>query len=62
MYGKGIVKGIGVTLKRFINTFIVDIKFPGKRYGTEEGLQHRMSKDADGNYKPSYRTPWGMGH
>ena len=21
-----------------------------------------QSKDADGNYKPSYRTPWGQGH
>jgi NADH-quinone oxidoreductase subunit I len=54
MYGKGIVKGLGVTLKRFINTYIVDIRFPGKRYGTEEGIQHRMSKDAKGIFTVQY--------
>lgn len=54
MYGKGIVKGLGVTLKRFINTFIVDLKFPGKRYGTEEGINHRMSKDAEGIFTIQY--------
>ena len=31
MYGKGIVKGLGVTLKRFINTYVVDLKFPAVR-------------------------------
>ena len=54
MYGKGIVKGLGVTLKRFVNTYIVDLKFPGKRYGTDEGIQHRMSKDAKGIFTIQY--------
>jgi NADH-quinone oxidoreductase subunit I len=54
MYGKGILKGIGVTLKHFVNTFVVDIKFPGKRYGTEEGIAHRMSKDAEGIFTIQY--------
>jgi NADH-quinone oxidoreductase subunit I len=54
MYGKGIVKGIGVTLKHFLNTFWVDLKFPGKRYGTDEGITHRMSKDAEGIFTIQY--------
>ena len=54
MYGKGILKGIGVTLKHFIDTYTVDIKFPGKRYGTEEGIEHRMSKDAAGIFTIQY--------
>lgn len=54
MYGKGIIQGIGVTLKHFVNTFLVDIKFPGKRYGTEEGIAHRMSKDAEGIFTVQY--------
>lgn len=54
MYGKGIVKGIGVTLKHFLNTFVVDLKFPGKRYGTDAGIAHRMSKDAEGIFTIQY--------
>jgi NADH-quinone oxidoreductase subunit I len=54
MYGNGIVKGLGVTLKRFINTYLVDLRFKGKRYGTEEGIQHRMSKDAKGIFTVQY--------
>jgi NADH-quinone oxidoreductase subunit I len=58
MYGKGIVKGLGVTLKRFANTFWVDIKWRAtnrsKRYGTEEGIQHRTSKDAEGIFTIQY--------
>jgi len=54
MYGKGILKGIGVTLKHFVDTYIVDIKYPGKRYGTEKGIESRMSKDAAGIFTIQY--------
>ena len=54
MYGKGIIKGIGVTLKHFVNTFVVDLRFPGKRYGTDEGIAHRMSKEAEGIFTIQY--------
>lgn len=58
MYGKGIVKGIGVTFKRFWNTFAVDIKWRAQnrstRYGTDEGIAHRMSKDAKGIFTIQY--------
>ena len=54
MYGKGIIQGLGVTLKRFVNTYVVDIKWRGKRYHTPEGIEHRMSKDADGIFTIQY--------
>lgn len=54
MYGKGIIKGLGVTLKHFIDTYVDDIKWWGKRYYTEEGIEHRMSKDARGVFTIQY--------
>ena len=46
MYGKGILKGLSVTWKRFWNTYIEDISWllrGKKRYFTEEGIKHRSS-------------------
>jgi len=54
MYGKGILKGLGVTLKRFVNTYLDDLKWAGKRYYTAEGLAHRSSKDANGIFTVPY--------
>ena len=54
MYGKGLVKGLGVTLKRFVNTYLDDIRWLGKRYYTAEGLAHRSSKDANGIFTVQY--------
>ncbi len=54
MYGKGILKGLSVTLKRFVNTYLDDIKWLGKRYYTAEGIAHRSSKDANGIFTVQY--------
>lgn len=51
MYGKGILKGLGVTWKRFWDTYLEDISWVlrgKKRYYTEEGVRHRASKDQRG--------------
>jgi len=48
---EGILKGLGVTLKRYWNTYWDDIVwlFQGKkRYNSPEGIAHRSSKDARG--------------
>jgi NADH-quinone oxidoreductase subunit I len=50
----GIVKGLGVTLKRFIDTYIDDIKWLGKRYYTKEGVARRMSTEARGVFTVQY--------
>lgn len=54
MYGKGILRGLGVTLKHLVDTFADDIRWGKKRYHTEEGIAHRMSKDARGIFTVQY--------
>jgi len=54
MNGNGIVKGLGVTIKRFIDTYIEDIKWLGKRYYTQDGIEQRTSSDARGVFTIQY--------
>ena len=61
MYGKGILKGLSVTAKRFWNTYWEDTvwffrRFTGgkKRYYTPEGIARRSSKDARGIFTIQY--------
>jgi NADH-quinone oxidoreductase subunit I len=57
MYGKGILKGLSVTAKRFIDTYIDDITWllkGKKRYHSEEGIKHRSSKDTKGIFTIQY--------
>ena len=57
MYGKGIIKGLLVTGKRFIDTYIDDIAWllrGKKRYHSEEGIRHRSSKDTKGIFTIQY--------
>jgi NADH-quinone oxidoreductase subunit I len=58
MYGKGLIKGLGVTFKRYWNTYWEDITWAmggnGKRYFTPEGVARRSSKDARGIFTIQY--------
>ena len=54
MYGLGLLKGLGVTVKRFINTYVDDFEWRGKRYYTDEGIAHRSSKDVKGIFTIQY--------
>ncbi len=54
MYGKGILKGLLVTSKRFIETYLDDIKWLGRRYFKPEGIAHRSSKDSRGIFTIQY--------
>lgn len=54
MNGMGIVAGLIVTLKRFVGTFIEDIRWWGKRYYTKEGLARRTGLDAQGIFTVQY--------
>ena len=54
MDGLGIIKGLGVTLKRFVDTYMDDIRWFGKRYYTDEGVAHRSSADARGIFTVQY--------
>ena len=57
MYGKGILKGLSVTWKRFWETYTDDISWMvrgKKRYNTDEGIRHRSSKDTKGIFTVQY--------
>ena len=57
MYGKGIIKGLLVTGKRFLDTYLDDISWllrGKKRYYSEEGIRHRSSKDTKGIFTIQY--------
>ena len=57
MYGKGIIKGLLVTGKRFLDTYLDDISWllrGKKRYYSEEGIKHRSSKDTKGIFTIQY--------
>lgn len=52
--GTGILRGMGVTLKRFIDTYIEDFRWLGKRYYTPEGIAQRTSAEARGIFTIQY--------
>jgi NADH-quinone oxidoreductase subunit I len=57
MYGKGILKGLSVTWKRFWDTYLEDISWMvsgKKRYFSEEGIKHRASKHTRGIFTVQY--------
>ncbi len=54
MYGIGILKGLGVTLKHFVNTYLDDIRWGVKRYTTDEGFAARQSPSTRGLFTVQY--------
>ncbi len=54
MDGSGILKGLGVTFKRLIDTYIDDFKRGKKRYYTEEGIEYRRSTEVKGIFTVQY--------
>lgn len=54
MNGKGILKGMSVTLKRFMDTYFEDLRWLGKRYYTKEGIERRMSAEGRGIFTVQY--------
>ena len=54
MYGKGILKGLSVTLKRYFQTYWDDLVWIGRRYFKPEGIAHRGSKNARGIFTVQY--------
>jgi NADH-quinone oxidoreductase subunit I len=57
MYGLGILKGLKVTLERFLNTYLEDLSWllrGQKRYNSPEGIAHRSGKDNNGIFTVQY--------
>ena len=54
MNGLGIVRGLWITFKHFIDTYIEDLTYRGKRYNTPEGIQRRLSGNTRGIFTIQY--------
>lgn len=54
MDGLGVLKGLGVTLRRFVDTYLEDLRWWGKRYYTKEGIAHRQSAQTRGIFTVQY--------
>jgi NADH-quinone oxidoreductase subunit I len=54
MKGFGILKGLGVTLKHLVDTYVEDIKAGRDRYYTEDGVRQRMTSDTKGIFTINY--------
>lgn len=48
MDGRGLLRGLAVTFKHFINSYVDDFRRLGKRYFTEEGIRYRSSPQVEG--------------
>jgi NADH-quinone oxidoreductase subunit I len=54
MYGLGLIKGLGVTLKHFIETYLDDIRWLGRRYYREGSIAERQGPNARGVFTVQY--------
>jgi NADH-quinone oxidoreductase subunit I len=54
MYGIGLLKGLGVTLRHFVGTYVEDLRWLGKRYYNTEALEVRQGPAAKGVFTVQY--------
>ncbi|OGO12385.1 MAG: hypothetical protein A2Z66_03295 [Chloroflexi bacterium RBG_13_66_10] len=54
MFGIGILKGLGVTLKHFVGSYVDDIRWLGRRYYNDEALQVRQGPKGTGIFTVQY--------
>jgi NADH-quinone oxidoreductase subunit I len=55
MYGIGLIKGLGVTIKHFVETYVDDLRWLGRgRYYNEDALKIRQSTEARGIFTVQY--------
>lgn len=53
MYGLGILKGLGVTFRHFINTYLDDLKYAGKKVGMTD-FEVRQGLKSEGIFTVQY--------
>jgi NADH-quinone oxidoreductase subunit I len=54
MFGSGILKGMGITLKHLVESYWEDLRWWGRRYFRPEGIDRRRSKDTRGIFTVQY--------
>jgi len=52
--GSGMLKGLWETFKHLVDTYRVDLRWRGKRYGNAEGIQDRLKYDTRGIFTVQY--------
>jgi NADH-quinone oxidoreductase subunit I len=52
--GLGVIRGLGVTLRHFIDTYLENIKWRGKRYYNAEGVESRRNSKTRGIFTVQY--------
>jgi NADH-quinone oxidoreductase subunit I len=50
----GILKGLGVTLRHFFNSYIDDIRYAGRKYFRQENFETRQGLKAEGSFTVMY--------
>ncbi|NWF68733.1 MAG: 4Fe-4S binding protein [Chloroflexi bacterium] len=54
MSGMGILKGLSVTFKHFINSYVADLRFAGKKYLGQQQFEKRQGLQAEGIFTVEY--------
>lgn len=54
MNGSGLLRGIIVPIQHFFETYLDDIKWLGKRYYNDEGIEYRRRSDTKGIFTIQY--------
>ncbi|HLV33623.1 MAG TPA: 4Fe-4S binding protein [Spirillospora sp.] len=54
MYGQGIAKGLWITFKHFVNTYVDDIRYAGRKYMDQAHFPVRQSPKAQGAFTVQY--------
>lgn len=54
MYGLGIVRGLGVVMKHFVDTYVDDVRWLGRRYFNPQALAVRQGSQAQGIFTVQY--------
>jgi NADH-quinone oxidoreductase subunit I len=52
--GFGLLKGLWVTFRRLVDTYLVDLRWRGRRYRSPEGLQDRLTYNTRGIFTVQY--------
>lgn len=54
MYGRGILRGLTVTLRHFVNTYVDDLRYGFRKYSDQEHFETRQGTRAAGSFTVQY--------
>jgi NADH-quinone oxidoreductase subunit I len=54
MYGKGIAQGLWVTFRHFLNTYVDDVRYVGRKYFRQENFEVRQGLKTQGAFTVQY--------